>query len=75
MLTLLVGSVMQRGWKSLLKGTRVVKNDATITLYRKHGSYDQALKEFKSLNPSNVRKVICPNLANVPLEITKCVLT
>ena len=66
---------MQRGWKTLLKGSQVVKNDDTITLYRKQGSYAQALKEFYALKPSNVRKVIhvCPSSASIPLKLTNCI--
>ena len=51
------GSAFQLGWKKLLKGARLVRNDATIMLYRKHGSYDQALEDFYSLNPSHIRQV------------------
>ena len=62
---------MQLGWKSLLKGTQVVRNDDTITLYRKQGSYAQAQREFYAMKPSNVRKVIhvCPSSASVPLRL------
>lgn len=47
-------SVLQRNWRMLLKGARLVGKQDNLRVYEKKGFYDEALKDFYSLQPQYV---------------------
>ena len=52
------GVSFQRTWRSLLKGARLIhKENNRVMLYQKPGSYDQAIYDFYSFDPSYVHMV------------------